>query len=42
MESWQSLTTGAMQLLKGASIYVIGESTELNQKVGKELAVGIG
>ncbi|XP_031392822.1 probable inactive shikimate kinase like 2, chloroplastic [Punica granatum] len=42
MESWQSLTAGAMQLLKGASIYIVGDSTEINQKVGKELAVGLG
>ncbi|KAK4801976.1 hypothetical protein SAY86_000179 [Trapa natans] len=41
MESWQSLTAGAMQLLKGASVYIIGDSTEINQKVGKELAVGL-
>lgn len=42
MESWESLTSGASQLLKGASIYIIGESTEINQKVAQELAVGIG
>ncbi|XP_058104003.1 probable inactive shikimate kinase like 2, chloroplastic isoform X2 [Magnolia sinica] len=41
-ETWESLTTGVLQLLKGTSIYVIGDSTEINQKVAKELAVGLG
>lgn len=42
MESWDSLTVGSSQLLKGTSIYIIGESTDINQKVAQELAVGIG
>lgn len=42
MESWDSLKTGCMQLLKGSSIYIVGDSTEMNQEVAKELAVGIG
>ncbi|XP_013636398.1 PREDICTED: probable inactive shikimate kinase like 2, chloroplastic isoform X1 [Brassica oleracea var. oleracea] len=42
VESWESLTAGMMQLLKGASIYVVGDSTEINQKVCRELAVGLG
>lgn len=42
VESWHSLTAGSMQLLKGASIYIVGDSTEINQKVAKELAVGLG
>ncbi|KAF8108940.1 hypothetical protein N665_0104s0250 [Sinapis alba] len=42
VESWESLTAGMMQLLKGASIYVVGDSTEINQKVSRELAVGLG
>ncbi|XP_062073506.1 probable inactive shikimate kinase like 2, chloroplastic [Humulus lupulus] len=42
MESWESLTVGSSQLLKGASIYIVGESTNINQQVAKELAVGIG
>ncbi|EXB66503.1 hypothetical protein L484_017740 [Morus notabilis] len=42
MESWDSLRVGSSQLLKGTSIYIIGESTEINQKVARELAVGIG
>lgn len=42
MESWDSLRVGSSQLLKGTSIYIIGESTEINQKVAQELAVGIG
>ncbi|KAM7251189.1 hypothetical protein ACFE04_023072 [Oxalis oulophora] len=42
VESWESLTQGSMQLLKGASIYLVGDSTEINQKVAQELAVGLG
>ena len=42
MESWDSLRVGSAQLLKGTSIYIIGESTDINQKVAQELAVGIG
>ncbi|KAI5656354.1 hypothetical protein M9H77_25147 [Catharanthus roseus] len=41
-ESWESLTVGVMQLLKGTSIYLVGDSTETNQKIAKELAVGLG
>ncbi|KAF8027160.1 hypothetical protein BT93_E0162 [Corymbia citriodora subsp. variegata] len=42
VESWESLTAGSMQLLRGTSIYIVGDSTEINQKVAKELAVGLG
>ena len=42
MESWESLKSGVMQLLKGTSIYIIGDSTEMNQEVARELAVGLG
>ncbi|KAL6183695.1 hypothetical protein ACLB2K_045106 [Fragaria x ananassa] len=42
VESWESLTAGSMQLLKGTSIYIVGDSTEINQKVAQELAVGLG
>nr|KJB51602.1 hypothetical protein B456_008G224300 [Gossypium raimondii] len=42
MESWESLSAGSMQLLKGTSIYVVGDSTEINQKVARELAVALG
>ncbi|KAJ0113154.1 hypothetical protein Patl1_03579 [Pistacia atlantica] len=42
VESWESLTAGAMQLLKGTSIYLVGDSTEINEKVARELAVGLG
>ncbi|XP_021752825.1 probable inactive shikimate kinase like 2, chloroplastic isoform X2 [Chenopodium quinoa] len=41
MESWESLSTGVFQLLKGTSIYIVGDSTEINQKVAEELAVGL-
>lgn len=42
METWESLTAVAMQLLKGTSIYIVGDSTEINQIVARELAVGLG
>lgn len=42
MESWESLTAGISQLLKGTSIYIIGNSTEINEAVAKEIATGIG
>ncbi|KAJ6695801.1 SHIKIMATE KINASE [Salix koriyanagi] len=42
VESWESLTAGSMQLLKGASVFLVGDSTEINQKVARELAVGLG
>ncbi|KAM7531025.1 hypothetical protein LguiB_034435 [Lonicera macranthoides] len=42
VESWESLTVGVMQLLKGTSIYLVGDSTEINQKIAQELAVGLG
>ncbi|WOG90060.1 hypothetical protein DCAR_0209301 [Daucus carota subsp. sativus] len=42
MESWESLTVGVSQLLKATSIYLVGDSTEINQKIARELAVGLG
>ncbi|PKA53245.1 putative inactive shikimate kinase like 2, chloroplastic [Apostasia shenzhenica] len=42
MESWESLRLGVPQILKGTSIYVIGESTEINEEVAKVLAAGLG
>ncbi|KAL3497900.1 hypothetical protein ACH5RR_040632 [Cinchona calisaya] len=42
IESWESLSSGVSQLLKGTSIYLVGESTEINQKIARELAVGLG
>lgn len=41
-ESWESLSVGIPQLLKGTSVYIIGDSTEINKAVAKELANGIG
>ncbi|KAL8112716.1 hypothetical protein AgCh_020144 [Apium graveolens] len=41
MESWESLTVGVSQLLKATSIYLVGDSTEINQKIARELAVGL-
>ncbi|XP_057799395.1 probable inactive shikimate kinase like 2, chloroplastic isoform X1 [Salvia miltiorrhiza] len=42
VESWESLTTGVAQLLKGTSIFLVGESTEINNNIARELAVGLG
>ncbi|KAL8539996.1 hypothetical protein ACS0TY_001557 [Phlomoides rotata] len=42
MESWESLTTGVIQLLKGTSLFLVGESTVINYKIARELAVGLG
>ncbi|KAK3026692.1 hypothetical protein RJ639_041539 [Escallonia herrerae] len=42
VDSWESLTVGVMQLLKGTSLYLVGDSTEINQKISRELAVGLG
>ncbi|XP_074312122.1 putative inactive shikimate kinase like 2, chloroplastic isoform X2 [Silene latifolia] len=42
VESWESLSVGVLQLLKGTAIYLVGESSEINQKVAEELAVGLG
>lgn len=42
MESWDSLTEGIVTLLKGTSIFIVGNSTEINQKVANKLASGIG
>ncbi|KAK9748384.1 hypothetical protein RND81_02G053600 [Saponaria officinalis] len=41
-ESWESLSVGVFQLLKGTSIFLVGDSSEINQKVSEELAVGLG
>ncbi|XP_010693320.2 probable inactive shikimate kinase like 2, chloroplastic isoform X1 [Beta vulgaris subsp. vulgaris] len=42
VESWESLNIGVLQLLKGTSICLVGNSSEINQKVAQELAVGLG
>lgn len=42
METWESLSIGVAQLLKGVSVYLVGESSEINNKVSRELAVGLG
>ncbi|EYU43714.1 hypothetical protein ABFS82_01G109400 [Erythranthe guttata] len=42
MESWESLTTGSIQLFKGTSIFLVGDSTDINHKIARELAVGLG
>ncbi|KAK9072873.1 hypothetical protein SSX86_009308 [Deinandra increscens subsp. villosa] len=42
METWESLTIGVAQLLKGTSVYLVGESSEINYRVSRELAVGLG
>ncbi|XP_076898395.1 putative inactive shikimate kinase like 2, chloroplastic isoform X2 [Bidens hawaiensis] len=42
METWESLTVGVAQLLKGTSVYLVGESSEINYRASRELAVGLG
>ncbi|KAG9131602.1 hypothetical protein Leryth_015149 [Lithospermum erythrorhizon] len=42
VESWESLSSGLVQLLKGTSVFLVGESTEINEKIARELAVGLG
>ncbi|KAL6550517.1 hypothetical protein OROMI_021005 [Orobanche minor] len=42
MESWKSLTSGLLQLLKGTSVFLVGESSEINLMIARELAVGLG
>ncbi|XP_047342390.1 probable inactive shikimate kinase like 2, chloroplastic [Impatiens glandulifera] len=41
IETWESLTAGVLQILQGTSIYLVGDSTEINQKIARELAVGL-
>uniref|UniRef100_A0A0D9XMW8 CS domain-containing protein n=1 Tax=Leersia perrieri TaxID=77586 RepID=A0A0D9XMW8_9ORYZ len=41
-ESWQSLTSGITQLLTGISIHIVGDATDINEAVAKEIAEGIG
>jgi len=41
VETWESLSSGVMQLLKGTSVYLVGDSSEINKKVAQELAVGL-
>ncbi|KAK7819820.1 probable inactive shikimate kinase like 2, chloroplastic isoform X2 [Quercus suber] len=42
VESWDSLTVGSLQLLQGTAIFIVGDSTEINETVAREIAVGIG
>ncbi|KAI4328031.1 hypothetical protein L6164_020427 [Bauhinia variegata] len=37
----QELRAGSTKFLKGTSIYLVGDSTEINQKVARELATGL-
>jgi hypothetical protein len=41
-ESWESLTSGITQLLTGISVHIVGDSTDINEAVAKEIAEGIG
>uniref|UniRef100_A0A0A9GUR6 CS domain-containing protein n=1 Tax=Arundo donax TaxID=35708 RepID=A0A0A9GUR6_ARUDO len=41
-ESWGSLTSGITQLLTGVSVHIVGDSTDINEAVAKEIAEGIG
>ncbi|GLJ12419.1 hypothetical protein SUGI_0190630 [Cryptomeria japonica] len=41
MEAWHSLGTGVSALLKGTSVYLVGDSSEINWAVARELAVSL-
>jgi hypothetical protein len=41
-ESWESLTSGITQLLTGISVHIVGDSSDINEAVAKEIAQGIG
>ncbi|KAH9321297.1 hypothetical protein KI387_015936 [Taxus chinensis] len=41
MEAWHSLGTGVSALLKGTSVYLVGDSSEINWEVARELAIGL-
>jgi hypothetical protein len=41
-ESWESLTSGITQLLTGISVHIVGDNTDINEAVAKEIAEGIG
>ena len=42
MESSESLTVGSPQLLQGTPTYIVGDSTEINQKGAQKLATDLG
>ncbi|KAL2634021.1 hypothetical protein R1flu_005500 [Riccia fluitans] len=42
VQAWDSLAKGVAAQLQGASVYVVGESTELNWTVAQEIASGLG
>lgn len=41
MEAWHSLSVGVSALLKGTSVYLVGDSSEISGAVARELALGL-
>lgn len=41
LEAWHSLSIGVSELLKGTSVYLVGDSSEINWAVARELALGL-
>lgn len=41
-EEWESLASGVGVLLKGTSVNVVGENSDINWAVAKEIAIGLG
>jgi len=41
LEAWHSLSIGVSALLKGTSVYLVGDSSEINWAVARELALGL-
>ncbi|KAG6557130.1 hypothetical protein Mapa_001057 [Marchantia paleacea] len=41
VQAWESLAKGVASQLQGASVYIVGDSTEVNLSVAQELAAGL-
>ena len=41
VENWESLTEGVSNLLKGVPVYIVGDSSEINWAVTRQLAEGL-
>ncbi|BFI29986.1 hypothetical protein MPTK2_3g07860 [Marchantia polymorpha subsp. ruderalis] len=41
VQAWEALAKGVASQLKGASVYIVGDSTEVNRSVAQELAAGL-
>lgn len=41
LENWEALTEGVSHLLKGVPVYIVGESSDINWAVARQLAEGL-